>query len=300
MARPMTPVQIKAAMTKWKVPVKYYPGWDTRGRPGDFSDMRGVVIHHTGSDAGQSDDYLAFLFKTGRPADGIPGPLCHSAADMDGDLWIGSAGRANHAGKGSGAVLAEITDESYKGYSVELKPGPDNTDGNAHLYGCEVRYDGGQPMTPKQYDAALRWAAAVCDFNGWSALSIIGHREWTSRKNDPGHCPMNKFRSDVAALLKAGPSPASTTPSKGLTVSEYTDLSALIKNEMASTRQEVRRQTIWGLRYGLQIADNLETAADAYDAAIAAGKTPVQAEAAYNAVVKPIADDLTARALENG
>lgn len=207
MARPMTNAETKAAMTKWRVPVKYYPGWDTRGRPGDFSDVHGVFIHHTGSDAGQSDDYLAFLFKTGRPAEGIPGPLCHSAADMDGDLWIGAAGRANHAGKGSSSVLAAVTNESYKGFTAELIPGADNTDGNAHFYGCEVRYDGGQPMEPKQYNATVRWAAAICDHYGWSALSVIGHREWTVRKNDPGHCPMWKFRSDVAALLKVGPSP---------------------------------------------------------------------------------------------
>lgn len=275
-AKPMTPAQIRAAMTKWHVPVKYYPGWDTRGRPGDFSDMHGVFIHHTGSDAGQSDDYLAFLFKTGRPAEGIPGPLCHSAADMDGDLWIGAAGRANHAGKGSGSVLAAVTNESYKGFAVELKPAADNTDGNAHFYGCEVRYDGGQPMTPKQYNAALRWAAAICDFYGWSALSVIGHREWTSRKNDPGHCPMTKFRSDVAALLKAGPSPK-PPPSKGLTMSEYTDLVALINLRASEIRQEVRRQAIWTLRYRLQTEDELANADRIYDEAIKAGKSPADA-----------------------
>lgn len=216
MARPMTADQTLAAMKKWHVPYKEYSGWRTRTRPGDHSDMRGIVIHHTGSDAGQTDDYLRFLFITGRPADGIPGPLCNVATDMDGDLWLGANGRANHAGRGSGAVLAKITAESYAGFTSELHPGADDTDGNAHLYGNEVRYDGGQPMTAKQYDAAVRWAAAICDFHKWSALSIIGHREWTSRKNDPGNCPMNKFRAAVDARLKAGPGATSggSTPSK--------------------------------------------------------------------------------------
>lgn len=300
MAKPMTPAQIRAAMTKWKVPVKYYSGWETRGRPGAFSDMRGVVIHHTGSDAGQSDDYLAFLFKTGRPAEGIPGPLCHSAADMDGDLWIGAAGRANHAGKGSGSVLATITHEAYKGFTAELTPGQDNTDGNAHLYGCEVRYDGGQPMTPKQYDAALRWATAICDFHGWSALSVIGHREWTTRKNDPGHCAMNMFRSNVAALLKAGPSPEPATPSKGFTVTEYENLMAQIKAEGSSTRQEVRRQAIWTLRYGAQTEDEKAQCDAAFDGVIEAGGTLAEALAAARAVMAPINADLDARAKENG
>jgi len=206
MARPMTPDQILAAMRKWKVPFKEYPGWRTRGRPGTFSDVHGVMIHHTGSDAGQSDAYLRFLFVDGRSD--LPGPLCHVATDMDGDLHLGATGRANHAGKGSGTVLTKVTSESYAGYTSELHAGPDNTDGNAHFYGNEVRYDGGQPMTAKQHAAAVRWAAAICDHYGWSALSVIGHREWTTRKPDPGHCPMNKFRSDVAALLKAGPTTA--------------------------------------------------------------------------------------------
>jgi hypothetical protein len=206
-------------MRKWKVPYREYAGWKTRGRPastGPFSDVHGIVIHHTGSDKGQSDDYLHFLFVEGRPADGLPGPLCHVSTDMDGDLWLGATGRANHAGKGSSTTLAHVMAEGYNGYGSELKPGADNVDGNAVYYGNEVRYDGGQPMTAKQYATAVRWAAAVCDFHGWSALSIIGHREWTRRKPDPGNCPMNKFRSDVAALLKAGPpKPTVTTPPKG-------------------------------------------------------------------------------------
>jgi hypothetical protein len=206
MAAPMTADQTLAAMRKWKVPYKEYSGWRTRGRPastGPFSDVRGIMIHHTGSDAGQSDAYLQFLFVDGRSD--LPAPLCHVATDMDGDLWLGATGRANHAGSGSSTVLEKVTAESHPGYTSELRPGADAVDGNARFYGNEVRYDGGQPMTALQYAAATRWAAAVCDHHGWSALSIIGHREWTTRKPDPGNCPMNKFRSDVAALLKAGP-----------------------------------------------------------------------------------------------
>jgi len=215
MARPMTADQTIAQMIKWRVPYKEYPGWRTNGRPasaGPFDDVRGIFIHHTGSDAGQSDDYLHFLFITGRPEDGIPGPLCHVATDMDGDLWLGATGRANHAGRGSGAVLAKVSAENHLGFTAELKPGPDDTNGNGYFYGNEVRYDGGQPMTAEQYDAAVRWAAAICDFHKWSALSVIGHREWTTRKNDPGNCPMTKFRADVAARLKAGPGTTGSTP----------------------------------------------------------------------------------------
>ncbi|HWD83317.1 MAG TPA: peptidoglycan recognition family protein, partial [Kribbella sp.] len=198
-----------------------------------FSDVHGIVIHHTGSDAGQSDDYLDFLANRGRP--GIPGPLCNASTDMDGDLWLVAQGRANHAGEGSSRTHDHVCGEDYDGYRAELTPGPDNIDGNAVYYGNEVRYDGGQPMTPKQYDSAIRWAAAICDHHGWSALSIIGHREHTGRKNDPGRCPMNQFRSDVAALLKAGPGGTSTptkpdTPEEDmpLTEAEWTRLGKLL------------------------------------------------------------------------
>ena len=232
MAKPMTAAQTLAAMKKWNVPYKEFEGWETRGRDpehGPWSDVHGMLIHHTGSDSGQGDDYLNFLFVRGRPEDGIPGPLCNVATDMDGDLWLGAQGRANHAGTGSSGVFRHVVNEDYAGYVSELKPGPDDIDGNAVYYGNEVRYDGGQPMTPKQYRAAALWAAAVCDFHGWSALSIIGHREHTGRKNDPGNCPMNEFRTYVAALLKAGPpkAPTATPPKEAdMTAAEAADILA--------------------------------------------------------------------------
>lgn len=209
----MTAAETRTAMKKWSVQYREFPNWPTRTRPGAFTDVRGVMIHHTGSDA-QSDDYLKWLFTVGRPTEGIPAPLCNVSTDMDGDVWLGAIGRANHAGKGSSATLAKVTSEDYPN-AVEIKPGPDNIDGNAHFYGNEVRYDGGQPMTAKQYASAVRWAAAICDHYGWSAQSVIGHREWTTRKSDPGKCPMNKFRADVAALLRTGPGISKPNPATG-------------------------------------------------------------------------------------
>lgn len=209
MSRPMNDDQMLAALRKWKVPFKEYPGWRTRGRPGAFSDVRGVIVHHTGSDS-QSDDYLDFLFQKGRKEEGIPGPLCHVSTDMDGDLHLGAIGRANHAGRGSSATLAKVTAENYSGYTSEIRAGADNIDGNAHYYGNEVRYDGGQPMTPLARRTALLHAAAICDFHDWSALAVIGHREHSLRKPDPGRNPMTAFRVDLAAILKAGPGGGST------------------------------------------------------------------------------------------
>lgn len=206
--------QIKAAMKKWGVPVVYRSGWETRGRPGAFN-PQGIMIHHTGSNS-QSESYLKFLFDTGRSD--LSAPLCHVATTNDGKVVIGSNKRSNHGGKGSSAILNKVKKQlvSLKG---EEKPGKDDTDGNTNFYGNEVMFDGSKPMTDKQYNAAVRWAAAICDLHKWSAQRIVGHGEWTKRKWDPGATDMDKFRRDVAALLKAGPGvtplPKSTVLGRG-------------------------------------------------------------------------------------
>lgn len=207
MARPMTADQTLAALDKWGVIVLQYPGWRTRGRPGQFDNVHGEVIHHTGSDI-QTDAYLDFLFKVGRPAEGIPGPLCQGATDMDGEYHLGAIGRANHAGVGSSVALKRVIAEDPRNLQGEIHPGPDDkTDGNANYYGNEVRYDGNPGMRPAQYHTALLVSASRCDFHGWGPESVIGHREHTRRKDDPGHCPMDKYRRDLEAVLKAGPKP---------------------------------------------------------------------------------------------
>jgi hypothetical protein len=205
MAAPMTAAQTRVQMKKWLgARFKEYSGWTTRKRPGSFAPV-GIVIHHTGSDSGQnSASYDEFLFKTGRPAEGIPGPLCDATCEMDGDVIVGAIGRANHAGSGSATTLAAVKADKVSLVS-EIKPGADSINGNGWYYGLEVKFDGGQPMTTVQYDSAVRYAAAICDFYGWGAGSIVGHKEHTRRKDDPGHTNMAQFRRDVAARLKAGP-----------------------------------------------------------------------------------------------
>jgi hypothetical protein len=204
MAAPMTAAQWRTQMKKWGVDWAEYPGWTTRKRPGSFSPV-GIVIHHTGSDSGQnSASYDRFLFVEGRPSDGIPGPLCQAADEMDGDILQGAIGRANHAGSGSSRTLAAIRADNVS-LTAQIRPGADDTNGNGWLYGIECKFDGGQPMTARMYDSVVRWAAAICDFYGWTAGSIVGHKEWSGRKPDPGSTDMAKFRRDVNARLKAGP-----------------------------------------------------------------------------------------------
>jgi hypothetical protein len=57
-----------------------------------------------------------------------------------------------------------------------------------------------------QLEAMVRVQAAVCEFHGWGAQSVIGHLEWTTRKIDPRGFTMVSMRALVAAHLAAGPS----------------------------------------------------------------------------------------------
>lgn len=204
MATPMTADQTLAALRKWRVPFKEYDGWRTRGRPGGLTDVYGIIEHHTGGGSA-SASYLYFLFVEGRPDEGIPGPLCNVATAPDGTLHLGAIGRANHAGDGSQSTMNHVKAEDYNGYSAEIQPGPDGINGNPHYIGDEVIYTGTTEMTDAAYRTAVLHAAAICDFYGWSALSVIGHREHTRRKDDPGKTPMNRFRTDLAAVLRIGP-----------------------------------------------------------------------------------------------
>lgn len=241
MTAQMTPAQMVAAFTKWKVDLNPYAGWATRGYgPGSISDPQGIVIHHTGSDS-QSDDYLAMLALRGNGV--TPPPLCNWSTDMDGDLWLIAAERANHAGMGSSATLAKVkSGGTYDWRNVEIRPGADDINGNGHYYGNEVRFDGGQPMTTAQWRTVVLSCAAVCDFHGWGAWRVIGHKEHTSRKPDPGSTLMYRLRRDVDAALKAGPgnwpTPApqpedDVTPAQMQELKDYTQLMAVANNNYA-------------------------------------------------------------------
>lgn len=203
MATALTLAQLTAAYDKWLVPYAVYPGAGTRGRPGGIT-PHGITEHHTGGGSASSS-YLYFLFVTGRPDEGIPGPLCSEATDSGGKVWIGAVGRANHAGMGSSVTRDHVISEDYNGYSAELRPGPDNINGNPLYYGNEWIYSGTKPPTAAQFRGAALAAAARCDAHGWSALSVFAHREHTRRKNDPFGVLMYTFRATVAAILKAGP-----------------------------------------------------------------------------------------------
>jgi hypothetical protein len=142
---------------------------------------------------------------------------------------------------GSGRVLDAVAKENYGSYPPS--PGANDTDGNASFMGFEVQYSGGHAPTKAQYNAMVKGAAAVCKHYGWSAKSVIGHKEWTSRKDDPGHVDMKVFRADVQKLINgATPAPA-PAPKPTPTVRPKTpgQIIAQLRKRVANQKKKIAR-----------------------------------------------------------
>ncbi|MFJ9671306.1 N-acetylmuramoyl-L-alanine amidase [Streptomyces sp. NPDC101221] len=215
MATPLSANSIVRVLEAEGVHVVEYRSWRThdRNHKGAWGPVHGVMIHHTVSSGEASSVALCY---DGHAS--LPGPLCHAVGGKSGKVYLVSAGRANHAGSGDDDVLRAVINETALPADNEA-----NTDGNRHFYGFEiVNLGNGRDEYPAvQYDAAVRWAAALCRAHGWGAASVIGHKEWQPGKIDPhgpvegrGQFDMNAFRRDVAERLKhpASWSAGSSTP----------------------------------------------------------------------------------------
>lgn len=207
MATPLTVAQWRTALAAEGVKTHYAAGWISRGRDAatgkKFGPVNGVMIHHTaGTDSldpvidGRSD---------------LPGPLAHAHLAKTGTVTMISVGRANHAGTIARNAFNAVVNENSS------HPRPDASepdDGNDHFYGIEIenKGNGTDPYPAVQLDQAVRWTAAVCRAHGWSADSVIGHKEATRRKIDPSFS-MESFRTKVAQRLahNASWSPGDTT-----------------------------------------------------------------------------------------
>lgn len=213
---PLSANGIRSALRKFGVKFNEIPGWETRNRGlrgNGWGPVNGFVVHHTGDDA--PDDADERVVCNGRSD--LPGPLAQFGLRDDGTVDLIGLGRANHAGSGDSTVYAAVRDETYVNYPP--KPTKNDYDGNGVFYGVETYYSGSHK--PVQYDAMVNLCAAICDAHGWTAKSVIGHKEWTNQKVDPGSVDMAQFRSDVNARMKAvntvkpAPAPTPATPAPG-------------------------------------------------------------------------------------
>lgn len=199
MSVPMSADQMLSALRRWGVSVTEHAGWRTHNRNsiGAWGPVNGTMLHHTASTDGTG---IVELCYTGRSD--LPGPLCHGVVHKNGSVVMVGNGRANHAGSGSSAVLQAVVQDT-----ALPSVGPDAIDGNTHFYGweCVNLGDGKDPWPEVQLDAMARIQAAVCEHHGWTAESVIGHKEWTTRKIDPRGFSMNDLRVRVEKHLSAGP-----------------------------------------------------------------------------------------------
>ncbi|MGW5069865.1 peptidoglycan-binding protein [Streptomyces cyaneofuscatus] len=195
MAAPLTADAFVRALRAEGVRTTEHADWrgHNRNHKGAWGPVHGVMLHHT---AGSSS---VGYCRRGAPE--LPGPLCIGVVTKDGVVHLIGYGRTNHAGSGSSAVLAAVREE------LPLPaPGPDAVDGNARFYGFEIENlgSGRDPYPAAQLDAVERLSAALCRVHGWSAASVIGHKEWTRRKIDPSFS-MAGMRSRIAGRLGGHP-----------------------------------------------------------------------------------------------
>lgn len=205
MATPLTATAFLNALRAEGVTVHEVGDWRTHNRnhKGPWGPVHGVVIHHTASSGTQ---HSVELCRTGYSE--LPGPLCHGVIPKDGSTHIVGYGRTNHAGSGDEDVLNAVIAEKPLPVDDE-----NNVDGNRYLYGfeCVNLGNGSDPWPAEQIEGMVRAAAAVCRAHGWSAASVIGHKEWQPGKPDPRGIDMDDFRRRVQARLDGG---KPTEPSK--------------------------------------------------------------------------------------
>lgn len=207
MAAPISGEAILAAFRAEGVDTEPWHDWLETDRPGPFA-PNGVMVHHTGSNTSDATGraYTRSILRPGYA--GLPGPLCMAGIAPNGRVILLSRQDANHAGGGCPHVLQAVIDEASWLMQREARPTRGNrngVDGNARFYGFEIMYSGGRPMSAAQLDQAVRATAALCRAHGWTARSVIGHREWSRDKSDPGMMSMVTFRKLVQARLDRAP-----------------------------------------------------------------------------------------------
>ena len=200
------PVWLADVLRAEGVKLVEYPGWQRRGH-GDFKDIRGVMVHHTGSDSAS-----AASIANGRPD--LPGPVSQLHIARDGTVTVVAVGVAWHAGVGMYPWL------------------PTNM-GNWHMIGIECANSGTSPTAPHrknwpdaQYNAIVNCCAAINRRLSQTSARTIGHKEYAGRaqgKWDPGAIDMDILRADIAVRIgtEAGTAP---TPRPPVPVGLYADV----------------------------------------------------------------------------
>lgn len=221
--------------------VGFCPGWETRGSSVFWP--QGHVCHHDAIAARWSTPPGMLI--SGRPD--LAGPLCNTALEADGTVWMVAAGRANHAGTGGWRGLV----------------------GNSTVWGTEAQNAGtGQVWPQEQIDAYVRLSAALAEFFGFSSEMVCRHAEWTSRKIDPWGpwADGNRWEhhmSHYRALVARGGTGAEMTTEEWKKLGDWLqdqtrNVAAVVNGSADEVREEIRADR----RMTLDLIDAVAKAAD--------------------------------------
>lgn len=220
------------------IPFIEHGDWRSRVRPGTFN-PEGLIVHHTASTGLEAS---LNVVTNGRPD--LNGPLCNVFIG-GGQLYLISAGRANHAGAGSSTVLSDLrADKAPTGTARDRGLEDDVSGGNGLFVGFEVLSPGtGAILDQPTWALTVRASAAIVKHLGHPSPSrAIGHAEWTKRKIDPefghiaggAHQEMNSIRAAMAKVLAPrrtyGNGPLGPVPAWYVTPVNYGDAHVSIRN----------------------------------------------------------------------
>jgi hypothetical protein len=177
--------------------LKTLPGWKGSGH-GDFKDIRGVMVHHTGNSRESAES-----IRNGRPD--LPGPLSNLHIAPDGTVTIVAVGVCWHAGEGS-----------YPWLPTDMA--------NFHTIGIECAWPDIRPNG--SYNAAQRWpdpqiisirdtCAALCLKLGVGAERVIRHQDWAGAsqgKWDAGNMSTAWLQGEVAKDMRGEFDPKPNVP----------------------------------------------------------------------------------------
>ena len=186
------------------------PGWKSRigNSKKRVTSLYGVVFHHTGSEISSGPAVKAYAagLSSGSIRPDIGAILCNTTTIRPGaypgssgdrcTIVVNGADYANHAGLGDRGTLAKLKAGTVP-LTSEIHPNSNDLYGNAFLLGDEGM--GAYRSAEQNRDALLFYSFVLAEL-GLSGSPIIGHREWSPRKNDPARTDMARVRQDYLAL----------------------------------------------------------------------------------------------------
>lgn len=207
---PLSASEIVKALELWDIPYGFYAAdWATHNRNavGPWGPVNGFMVHNFASDISDTSSN-AYLYRgdplpVSQGGRALPGPLSQLSIDDLGKVWLIGWGRCNHGGKGWQPNFDRMLYETLPLTGDAPKPGVGTVDMNARTYAVEMLY--GAAPTTAQRVTVTRLGAAICHAHGWTAGSVIAHRESSSQRGDPAGFDMGRLRTDVAATIATGP-----------------------------------------------------------------------------------------------